>query len=169
MARVAALVSPRVTLEAVDIASQLHETILKKTKDYRNLYNMYVRAWTYGSVTPVLPIRDVYPGSHTWIFSYRIRICNSELTKNLIIFNPKTVTKLKYDPRCLFPDNGSRFFPSRIWIRIPDPRVRKALDPGSATQCDTIMTDNRPCEDFDDFVSQRDLKTLKATFAIKLT
>jgi hypothetical protein len=44
MARVAALVSPRVTLEAVDIASQLHETILKKTKDYRNLYNMYVRA-----------------------------------------------------------------------------------------------------------------------------
>jgi hypothetical protein len=33
MARVAALVSPRVTLEAVDIASQLHETILKKTKD----------------------------------------------------------------------------------------------------------------------------------------
>jgi hypothetical protein len=55
MARVAALVSPRVTLEAVDIASQLHETIVKKTK-----------------IIAVLRIRNVYPGSV--FFPSRIRI-----------------------------------------------------------------------------------------------
>jgi hypothetical protein len=67
MARVAALVSPRVTLEAVDIASQLHETIVKKNKDNRNLYNIdcsfieYLSGRTYGSVTPEFGSRNFIP------------------------------------------------------------------------------------------------------------
>jgi hypothetical protein len=56
MARVAALVSPRVTLEAVDIASQLHETIEKKTKDNRILYCSFIKYASAQHICQFVPI-----------------------------------------------------------------------------------------------------------------
>ncbi len=73
----------------------------------------------------VLRIRDVYPGS-------RIRI------KEFKYFNPQKKTKkngfsaLENMIRVVHPGSRIRmltFYPSRI----PDPRVKKAPDPGSAT------------------------------------
>ncbi len=83
---------------------------------------------------PALRIRDVYPGSRIRIFSSRSKrfwildpICITEFK----YFKQKNLfpSSLKYDPRC------------STWIRIlifihpgyPDPGVRKAPDPGSAT------------------------------------
>ncbi len=55
-------------------------------------------------------------------------------SKNLSILTPKKTKKWflssrKYDPGCLsrIPDPDADFYPSRI----PDPGVKKALDPGS--------------------------------------
>jgi hypothetical protein len=72
---------------------------------------------------PVLRIRDVYPGSEFFPSQIPDRI------KEFKYFNPKNIllSSRKYDPGCS----------SRIRIfhpyRIPDPGVKKAPDPGSAT------------------------------------
>jgi hypothetical protein len=87
------------------------------------------------SVTPsssaVLWIRDVYPGSRFQLFSIPDPGSSS---KNLSILTPKKAKKWflsskKYDPGCSsrIPDPDADFLPSRI----PDPGVKKALNPGS--------------------------------------
>ncbi len=79
---------------------------------------------------PVLRIRDVYPGSRIRFFFI---LDHGSASKNLSILNQKNVSKLSEIWSGLFIpdlDRGSGFFyPS--WI--PDPGVKKAPDPGSAT------------------------------------
>ncbi len=55
----------------------------------------------------------------------------SELSKNLSILTPKKsfLSSRKYDPGCSSRIRMLTFYPSRI----PDPGVKKAPDPGSAT------------------------------------
>ncbi len=83
----------------------------------------------------VLRIRDVYPGSDFFPSGSRIR------TKKLNILTPKNsfLSSRKYDPGWSSRIPGSWFFTrhrSRIqgsrWHWIPDPRVKKAPNPGSA-------------------------------------
>jgi hypothetical protein len=81
-----------------------------------------------GMKTPLLRIRDVYPGFRIPLFPSRIPDPGSELSPSRIrikefkYFNPKKSKKWflssrKYDPGCS--------------SRIPDPGVEKAPDPGS--------------------------------------
>ncbi len=78
-----------------------------------------------GMRSAVLRIRDAYPGSE--FFPPRIRI------KQFQYFDPKQwfLSSRKYDPGCLsrIRISDPDFYPSRI----PDPGVKKAPDPGSAT------------------------------------
>jgi hypothetical protein len=89
---------------------------------------------------PVLPIRDVYPGSD--FFPSRVRIVSMPGSnclhagsririKEFKHFNPKKwfLSSRKYDPGCS----------SRIRITDPDPGVKKAPDPGSATLKPTTL------------------------------
>ncbi len=87
-------------------------------------------------------IRDVYPGSRIRLFSIqdpgsRIRTVSisdpGSASKNLSVLTQKKwfLSSRKYDPGCSsrIPDPDADFYPSRI----PDPGVKKAPDPGSAT------------------------------------
>ncbi len=85
---------------------------------------------------PLFSIPD--PGSELCI-----SIPDPGSSKNLSILTPKKAKKWflsskKYDPGCSFriPDPDADFFPSRI----PDPGVKKAPNPGSATLPLRILT-----------------------------
>jgi hypothetical protein len=75
------------------------------------------------------------PGSD--FFPSRIRTVSipdpGSASKNLRVLTPKkwVLSSRKYDPGCSsrIPDSDADFYPSRI----PDPGVKKAPDPGSAT------------------------------------
>ncbi len=73
----------------------------------------------------VLRIRDVYPGSDFSPSRFR-------RSKNLSILTPKKwfLSSSKYDPGGSSRIRILTFYPSRI----PDPRVKKAPDPGSKGQ-----------------------------------
>jgi hypothetical protein len=82
--------------------------------------------------TPVLRIRDVYPGSK--FFPSRIPIRHQRIyaSKNLCrYFNPKKLflSSRKYDPSCSSRIRILIFYQSRI----PDQGVKKAPDPGSGS------------------------------------
>jgi hypothetical protein len=72
---------------------------------------------------PMLRIRDVYPGSE--FFPSRIRI------KEFKYFYPKKwfLSSRKYDPGCSSRIRILVLYPSQI----PDPGIKKALDPGSGS------------------------------------
>ncbi len=70
-----------------------------------------------GTPNSSLRIRDVYPGSNFSIPDLKDPGTDSHPHQRIFIFDPKTVSKL--------PD--------------PDPGVKKALDPGSATLRHTVV------------------------------
>ncbi len=94
----------------------------------------------------MLRIPDVYPGSRIWIFS----IPDPEsASKNLSILTPKN---WKHDPGCSSRIRILIFYPSQI----PDPGVKKALDPGSHIRiCNTGQEDQ---ETRDKRLGSRDVK-----------
>ncbi len=83
---------------------------------------------------PVLRIRDVYPGSELFLLGSRIQgeKDSGSASKNLIIFDPKIVSKLsEIWFGMLIPDPGSGFW----FLPVPNP---KAPDPGSGSA--TLMS-----------------------------
>ncbi len=112
----------------------------------RLIYNTrYILAskhfWIF-NISAVLRILDVYLGSLIQIFPFWIPESGSKrfrfgsASKNLSVFNPKTCFQalgnmirdvLSY-PGSWIPD--LIFFHPGSWVRIPNPGVKKALDPG---------------------------------------
>jgi hypothetical protein len=122
----------------------LRDSLLEVHEYAEDLPNILItvaqRRVSFG-IRPVLRIRDVYPGSE--FFPSRFRI------KEFKYFEPKKV--LGNMIRVVHPGSGSRiripdpfFYPSRI----PDPGVKKAPDPGSATRHHTVQYYATPKQHF---------------------